>query len=171
MEKGGFMQGVAKGLVRVPLATALALAAYLAPATARDLEDHYEFDASFNAPYQADGAHFRTFELQFRFPGADDGSVVAWRVDILSDYGFVVRTWRGESALADGRGDARIQWSERDAENGVMPFGIYHARMTAYAVNPITQHAIALSAPDERVDLALGLSPDEVVEQTFDIAV
>ena len=165
------MQSLAIRISRIALAIALAVGVIIAPAAARDYEDHYEFEASLDAPYRADASHFRTFAMQFRFEGADEGSVVAWRLEIVNEDGFVARSWNGESYLRDGFADAQVRWSEREAQNGVMPYGVYQARMTAYAVNPITQGAIGLNSLDQRVEEALRLSPDEVVEQTSDLVV
>ena len=66
------MQSLEIRISRIPLALALAVGAFIAPAAARDYEDHYEFEASLDAPYRADAAHFRTFDMEFRFPGADE---------------------------------------------------------------------------------------------------
>jgi hypothetical protein len=150
---------------------ALVLSAVTTPILALDYQDHYEFEASLNAPYRASADHSRTFNLDFRFPGADDGSVVAWRVDILGDDDFVVRTFRGESLLTDGAGETQVRWSERDRANGPLSYGIYRARMSAYAINPLTQRSLAFGNLDQRVDHALSIDRQAVEEQTFDIQV
>src|ERR1700712_4405847 len=87
-----------------PLAIALGLSVSSGAVLATDYQDHYEFEASLYAPYTASDVHSRTFDLHFRFPGADDGTVVAWRVDITDDDGFTVRTLRGESRIVNGEG-------------------------------------------------------------------
>jgi Bacterial Ig domain len=150
---------------------ALVLSAVATPIMALDYQDHYEFEASLNAPYRASADHSRTFNMDFRFPGADDGSVVAWRVDILGDDDFVVRTFRGESRLTDGAAEAQVLWSERDRANAPLSYGIYRARMSAYAINPLTQRSLAFGSLDQRVDDALAIDPQAVEEQTFDIQV
>ncbi len=114
-----------------PLAIAFGLAVSSGTAFATDYQDHYEFEASLYAPYTASADHSRIFDLHFRFPGADDGTVVAWRVDIADDDGFTVRTLRGESHIVNGEGSQRVPWSERDPQNGSLAYGFYHVRMRA----------------------------------------
>jgi hypothetical protein len=92
-------------------------------------------------------------------------------VDILGEDDFVVRSFRGESRLTEGAGEAQVRWSERDRENGPLSFGIYRARMSAYAINPLTQRSLAFGNLDQRVDHALAIDPQAVEEQTFDIQV
>jgi len=82
-----------------------------------------------------------------------------------------VRTFRGESHLTDGSAQETVRWSERDAQNGPLPYGFYKARMRAYAINPATDHALAFGGLQERVERALQVDPDAVREQTFDIEV
>ncbi len=160
---------LAASLASMPVA--LVLSAVSTPVLALDYQDHYEFEASLNAPYRAAADHYRTFDLDFRFPGADQGSVVAWRLDIVSSDGFVVRSLRGESLLADGAAQAQVRWSERDPANGPLSYGFYSARMSAYAINPLTQRSLAFGGLDERVDNALAINPQEVEVQEFDIQV
>ena len=167
------MQSLAACRIR-SLARFIALATAVAAAPcvqAMDYQDHYEFEASLNAPYRAAADHSRTFDLAFRFPGADDGSVVAWRLDIVDADGFVVRTLRGESTLQYGLAQAQVRWSERDPRNGPLGYGIYQARMRAHAINSLTGSGYGYGALEERVDHALAANAAEVEEQTFDIQV
>jgi len=114
-------------LLPFAVAAAFAASAFAAP---RDFDylDHYEFEASLHAPYRANAGHERAFDLQFRFPGAEDGDSVAWRVDLVDANGFELRTWRGESLLADGAGKATVNFSEREMR---LADGIYRVRMRA----------------------------------------
>ena len=154
-----------------PLAIALGLSVSSGAVLATDYQDHYEFEASLHAPYTASADHSRLFDLHFRFPGADDGTVVVWRVDIADDDGFTVRTLRGESRIVNGEGSQRVPWSERDPQNGSLAYGFYHVRMRAYALNPLTERSFAYAPLNQRVEQALLINPDEVAEQTFDIQV
>ena len=154
------------------LALAVTACLFAAPAVhAMDYEDHYEFEASLSAPYMASADHYRSFQLDFRFPGADDGTLIAWRLDVMGDNGFVVRTFRGESQLTDGSAQETVRWSERDAQNGPLPNGFYKARMRAYAINPAIDHGLAFGGLQERVDRALAIDPAALREQTFDVQV
>jgi PKD repeat protein len=153
----------------LPFAVAAAFAAS-AFATPRDFDypDHYEFEASLQAPYRANAGHARAFDMQFRFPGAEELSYVAWRVDLVDANGFELRTWRGESPLADGAGKAAVSFSEREAQ---LADGIYPVRMRAYALNPLTETGLRYRSLDERVEATLLSHAQELEDQTFDIQI
>jgi len=156
------------------IAGALAAASPFAVAAAGpgfDYEDHYEFDATLSAPYTAAADASRDFNLQFRFPGADDNTVVVWRLDIVNDAGFEVRTWRGESSLVHGIGAAQVHWSELDPQNGPLPYGFYHTRMRAYSLDPYAERGLSYGTLQQRVENALSDESHEVIEQTWDIQV
>src|SRR5438445_4156251 len=166
------MYAVRHSSLSLAVALALATAASLASAAKPqiDLEDHFEFDASLSAPYLANADHARDFGLQFRFPGANDGTMIVWRVDVLDNAGAAVRTWHGESKLAEGLGAAQINWSEFDPQNGPVPYGFYKARMQAYALDNYSER-LGYGTLAQRVDSALRNNANEAVEQTFDIQV
>ena len=167
------MQSLAACRIR-SLARYIALAAAVTAAPcvqAMDYQDHYEFEASLNAPYRAAADHSRTFDLQFRFPGAADGSTVAWRLDISDSDGVIVRTLRGESVLNAGLAAAQVRWSERDPRNGPLAFGFYKVQLHAHAINALTGSGYAFGDLEQRVDHALAANADEVEEQTYDIQV
>ena len=149
------------------VAAAFAATAFAAPRDS-DYLDHYEFEASLHAPYRADSQHARNFDLRFRFPGADDGAAVAWRVDLVDMNGFELRTWRGESLLADGQGRAMVNFSEREMR---LADGIYHVRMRAYSLNPLTENGLRYRSVEERVDATLAAHRQELEDQTFDIQI
>ena len=166
------MYAVRHRSLSLAVAFALAAAASLASAAKPqvDLEDHFEFDASLSAPYVANADHTRDFGLQFRFPGANDGTMIVWRLDVLDNAGAVVRTWRGESKLTDGFGAAQIAWSEFDPQNGPLPYGFYKTRMQAYALDNYSER-LGYGTLAQRVDSALKANAGEMVEQESDIQV
>jgi PKD repeat protein len=153
----------------LPLAAAIAFATS-AFAGLRDFDypDHYEFEASLQAPFHADANHTRQFGMQFRFPGADELSYVAWRLDLVDANGFELRTWRGESPLVDGTGEASVDFSERSAQ---LADGIYQVRMRAYALNPLTESPLRYRSLDARVEATLESHAQELEDQTFDIQI
>jgi len=153
----------------LPFAVAAVFAAS-AFASSRDSDylDHYEFEASLHAPYRADAHHARNFSLQFRFPGADDGDAVAWRLDLVDANGFELRSWRGEALLADGAGKATVNFSEHEMR---LADGIYRVRMRAYSLNPLTENGLRYRTVEERVDAALFAHARELEDQTFDIQI
>jgi len=160
---------------RLALVIALALGigsplAIAAPSSI-DYEDHFEFDASLDAPYVADAAHSREFTLHFRFPGAADGSVIGWKLEIVDANGAVVRTWRGEETLQRGSVDAQVRWSEFGPQNGALPNGIYTARMSAYALPSYLGGGDTYGTLAQRVDAALGNSSNDIIEQDSEVKV
>ncbi len=136
------------------LAAAL-LCALSATAAAVDYADHYEFEAALAAPFTARADHSRDFALRFRFPGADDGTPVVWRLDIVNEAGLVLRRWRGETRLSGGSAQAGLRWSERDGRNGPLPWGHYTVRLAAVPLDRAGQEVLGLLPPAQRVDDAL----------------
>ncbi len=153
----------------LPFAAAFAFAASVFAAP-RDFDypDHYEFEASLHAPFRANADHSRKFDMQFRFPGAEELTYVAWRLDLVDSGGFELLTWRGESPLADGAGTAMVDFSEHETQ---LADGIYHVRMRAYSLNPLTEAGLRYRSLDERVEATLGSHARELEDQTFDIQI
>jgi PKD repeat protein len=150
------------------LAAAVLAATASVHAQAVDLQDHYEFEATLHAPFRANADHARRFDMQFRFPGAEELSYVAWRLDLVDANGFELRTWRGESPLVDGAGKGMVDFSEHSA---LLPDGIYRVRMRAYALNPLTEAGLRYRSLDERVEASLLSHAKELEDQTFDIQI
>ena len=70
-----------------------------APAYAGPKLDHQEFEAALSAPFLGAHGDAREFGLQFSFPEADDPSVVAWKLEIVSPEGKTIETFYGEERL------------------------------------------------------------------------
>jgi hypothetical protein len=140
-------------------------------AAAANFADHYEFEAALAAPYTARADHTREFGLQFRFDGADDGTQVAWRLDIVNDDGLVLRSFRGETQLVNGRAEARARWNERDGKNGPLPWGHYTARLSAVPLDFAAQDVLGLLPQKQRIDSALQALATEGEAQEFQVEV
>jgi len=155
------------------VALAMAISSPFAGATnpSFDYEDHFEFEASLNAPYVADTAHSRDFAMHFRFPGAADGSVVGWRLEILDSADSVVRVWRGEEVLQGGFVAAQVPWSDLDQQNRALANGIYRAHMSAYALPSYLGGGDAYGTLAQRVDAALSDRSNDIIEQDSDVKV
>src|SRR3569623_1155917 len=158
---------------RTALATALLFALFGTPGSAATVDylDHYEFEASLAAPYSAKTDHTREFGLDFRLSGAEDGTLVAWRLEILNKGGLVLRSFRGESPMLDSRAQASVHWDERDGRNGPLPWGQYEARLTAVPMDRATQDVLGLMPQRQRIDSALEALSLEGEVQSFDIEV
>ncbi len=154
--------------VALALTTAASLASAAKPQV--DLEDHFEFDAILSAPYLARADHTRDFAMEFRFPGANDGTMVVWRLDVLDNTGAAVRTWRGESKLTNGLGTTNVNWSEFDPQNGPLSYGFYKTRLQAYALDNYSER-LGYGTLAQRVDGALKANGAEVVDQEWEIQV
>src|SRR5262245_16467176 len=119
-----------------PRAALLLLAALAVPASGSRKRgiphpDHAELEAGISAPFQGQAA--RTFELRFRFPGAEPLVAVLWRVEILNDRGAAVRTLHGETAMAGGVALQEVQWDGLDAFGAPLAAGFYDLRLSARA--------------------------------------
>jgi hypothetical protein len=69
------------------LAHALCCALVVAAPAYAARPDHTEFDATLAAPFLGAHGDAREFGLQFSFPEADDPSVVAWKLEVVSPEG------------------------------------------------------------------------------------
>jgi len=145
------------------------LAGAAAPSWAVNFADHYEFEATLSVPYQADTTGRRDTALQFRFPGADSGTTVAWRLELVSPSDQVIRVWRGQSVLTQGAVDENVRWYERDAANGLLPAGVYSLRLSAKTLGPATVGLNALGLPNQRIDAVLTSEDKEVQSWPIEI--
>ncbi|MEO8673469.1 MAG: CehA/McbA family metallohydrolase [Tahibacter sp.] len=157
--------------LRLRSTLAALLCAAIPTAYAANYQDHYEFEVALAAPYRAAAANSREFGLQFRYPGADDGTTIAWRLDIVNGRGTVLRTWRGESRLRDGTASESIRWNERDGRTGPLPWGHYETRLSAVALDGPAQDVLGFAPLQQRVDDALSALALEAQSQSFDIEV
>jgi hypothetical protein len=139
--------------------------------SAIDYADHYEFEGTLVAPFKADATGRRDVDLLFRFPGADNGTAIAWRLELLSPEDLVLRAWRGESRLDSGAAKDVLTWYERDRLNGLLPDDLYSLRLIATPLDATKAGALATVALDERVDRILQLAGPDRQEQTFPIQI
>ncbi len=133
--------------------------------------DHSEFEASLGAPFIGDQGDARVFTLHFSFADAEDLAVAAWRVELTDSRGIILRTWRGEAAMASTQATVRVPWDGLDRRGKALPAGHYRVRLMASSMTQ-SEYRKAIS-PDQasRVEHHLANASENVVDQAFDIQV
>ncbi|SHF06110.1 Ig-like domain-containing protein [Thermomonas hydrothermalis] len=151
---------------RLGLVGALALLCSVVAATDIRLPDHYEFDATLAVPFQARAGQF-PIRIDFDYPGAGAHTQAGWKVEVLSPAGGVVFEDVGIATLQQGRGSAVGRWNGLGTGGRRLPAGYYTVRLRAVPMVALAGDA-ALTVR-QRVDKALALFADEVVEQRLDV--
>ena len=149
------------------LMTAGVLGVY--PAMAGSLPDHEEFETGLYVPFQ--GAGVRTVLLHFSYPGAAQGTPVAWSVDLLDGQGHVQRNWQGQSALRAGGTQARVAWDGRGASGETLSPGFYTVRLRAIALDGDAVQRIGTGLPAGALAAASAKAPQLIEEQRYDVQV
>ncbi len=145
----------------------LALAANVATASEAD---HREFEATLHVPYTADAvgqSDARTFKLAFAYPFVERAQDIHWRVELLAPSGQVVQHWHGVQRLFQKPVDVKVRWPGRTAG---LPDGVYQVRMQALAREAVPRGQTA-DTSEEAVERVLAQGADELVEQSWDVAV
>ncbi|WNL46729.1 Ig-like domain-containing protein [Dyella sp. BiH032] len=141
----------------------------LYPAMAGTLPDHEEFEAGLSVPFQGAGA--RTATLHFSYPGAVQGTPVAWTVELVDAGGRVLRSWQGQSALHAGGTQAQIAWDGRGASGETLSPGYYTVRLHAVALDAGTVARIGTGLPGQALAAARAKAPQLIEEQSYDVLV
>ncbi len=133
------------------------------------LPDHYEFDAKITAAFQANAVGQYPITVSFDFPAGAYPTMSTWQLDVVSPQGKVVQRWLGESPLAEGRANHRLNWNGRDSKGGVLKAGFYTLRLRAVPSVMLEEekHLSRL----ERAKRSFSLGRDELVEQRYDVRV
>ena len=141
-------------------------------ATAAEI-DHREFEATLHVPYQADAkavaakTEARTFTLEFEYPHVARAQNISWRVELVSPAGQVVQHWQGVQRLYKKKVELKVRWDGR-IDNITTPDGLYQVRMQAVSHDAPLLGAVDTS--DAAIEQALGAAGDELVEQSWDLA-
>jgi hypothetical protein len=134
--------------------------------------DHREFEATLHVPYTADAkaaaakTEARTFTLEFDYPHVERAQNISWRLELVSPTGQVVEHWQGAERLYKKKVSLKVRWAGR-SDSASVPDGLYQVRMQAVA------HDATAGAPDASpmgIEQALAAGGDEVVEQSWDLA-
>ncbi|SFR92881.1 FlgD Ig-like domain-containing protein [Dyella sp. OK004] len=141
----------------------------LTPVMAGSLPDHEEFEAALHVPFNATGA--RNITLHFSYPGAAQGTPVAWEVELLSPNGAVVRSWQGQGAIRAGGTQAQVAWDGRDASGHALAPGYYTVHMRAVALDTNAVGAIGTGLPQNALAAARSKAPQLIEEQRYDILI
>jgi hypothetical protein len=134
------------------------------------LPDHYEFDATLSAAFQPDASGRFPISLRFDYPAGGAATVAAWRLDVVSADGQIIKAVHGETALHAGRGSHRLTpWDGRDEKRQILTAGFYTLRLTVVpAVVLDSERDLPVEA---RVTKSFALAPEEVIEQSVDVRV
>ena len=136
--------------------------------------DHREFEATLHVPYKADAkalaakTEARTFTLEFEYPHVAKAQDVNWRVELVGPAGQVVQQWQGVQRLFKKKVELKVRWDGR-TDSASTPDGMYQVRMQAVAHDAPAQGAADSSVA--AIEQALAAGGDEVVEQSWELAV
>lgn len=130
--------------------------------------DHYEFDATFNAPLAPVGGRY-PITLFFDYPAAGGATAAAWILEAVAPDGRTVRSWQGIKPLPHQRAVLRMAWDGRDQQGRSLPAGYYSLRLRAA---PTVQIGDDVRRPmARRVAEAFSAFTEEVHEQSVDVMV
>jgi subtilisin-like proprotein convertase family protein len=130
--------------------------------------DHYEFDATLNAPLTPVAGRY-PITLFFDYPAAGNATGAAWVLEAVSSDGRIVRRWQGIKLLPSQRAVLRMAWDGRDQQGRVLPTGYYSLRLRAA---PTVQVGNDVRRPIAvRVSDAFSAFADEVHEQSVDVMI
>ncbi|NHZ92768.1 carbohydrate-binding protein CenC [Massilia sp. CCM 8733] len=146
-----------------PLAIALALSASHAAMASE--ADHQEFEATLHVPYAAASAA-RTFTLAFDYPHAERAQEVSWKLELVSPGGQVVQQWTGVQRMFQKPVDVKVRWAGKSG----LADGVYQVRMQAVS-NDAAERGRAPDQSPESVERLLAAGADEMVEQSWDLAI
>lgn len=128
--------------------------------------DHYEFDATLDAPFRAQAGRW-PIVLRFDYPGAGGATAAAWTLEAIAPDGRVVGAWNGITPLASQRARTQVLWNGSSQSGRALTAGYYTLRLraapTVTLVNDARRPLI------DRVQEAFAAFPDELHEQRFDV--
>lgn len=153
---------------RLAIACAVALACASLGATEIHHPDHYEFDATLQAPFRAQSGRWPVV-LRFDYPSAGGITTAAWTLDVIAPDGRVVRSWQGITPLTNQRARVALDWDGRGRIGQSLVSGYYTLRLRAAPT--VTRPEDAGLTTAQRIDDAFTVFADEVHEQTLDVMV
>lgn len=130
--------------------------------------DHYEFDATLNAPLTPVGGRY-PITLFFDYPAAGSATSAAWVLDAIGPDGRIVRSWHGIKLLPSQRASLRMTWDGRDQQGRALQAGYYSLRLRAAPAIQVGDDARKPIA--KRISDAFAAFADEVHEQSVDVMV
>lgn len=134
--------------------------------------DHHEFDAALDVPFTgAEGTGARNFAVHLDYVGAPAGTLLAYRVELRSPTGSLVKRWSGVEKYAGDVKTVPLSWAGRG--DAGLPDGVYTATLTALSASAST--ALKSSGADAQFDEILvaqqaGELNGHAVEQSWNFA-
>ena len=99
--------------------------------------DHHEFDAALDVPFTgAEATGAREFAVHLDYVGAPAGTLLAYRVELRSPAGAVVKRWSGVEKYAGDVKSVALNWAGRT--DATLPDGLYTATLTALSAKADT---------------------------------
>ena len=99
--------------------------------------DHHEFDAALDVPFTgAEATGAREFAVHLDYVGAPAGTLLAYRVELRSPAGAVVKRWSGVEKYAGDVKSVALNWAGRT--DASLPDGLYTATLTALSAKADT---------------------------------
>ena len=130
--------------------------------------DHYEFDATLNAPLVPVAGRY-PITLFFDYPAAGDVTAAAWTLEAVAPDGRVVRRWQGIKMLPNQHAALRMAWDGRDQQGRALSAGYDSLRLRAA---PTVQFGADVRGPiARRISDAFAAFTDEVHEQSVDVMI
>jgi len=130
--------------------------------------DHYEFDATLNAPLVPVAGRY-PITLFFDYPAAGDVTAAAWTLEAVAPDGRIVRRWQGIKMLPNQHAALRMAWDGRDQQGRALSAGYYSLRLRAA---PTVQLGADVRGPiARRISDAFAAFTDEVHEQSVDVMI
>lgn len=132
--------------------------------------DHYEFEASLDAPYlSAAPSGARNFTIHLSYPGATVAQTFAWTLELLDKSGASLQKWVGEAAYTGKPLSVEVNWAGKAGGLAALPDGSYTVQLRAAVVDPASAQA-ASATQSERVAAALSSAGGHgAIEQSWDI--
>ena len=135
--------------------------------------DHHEFDAALDVPFSgAETTGARSFAVHLDYVGAPADTLLAYRVELRSPSGTVVKRWAGIEKYAGDVKTVALNWTGRG--DAGLPDGVYTATLTALSAKAGT----ALTATGAEAQFAELLAAQQAgenhghqVEQSWNFAV
>lgn len=135
--------------------------------------DHHEFDAALDVPFTgAESTGARDFAVHLDYVGAPAGTLLAYRVELRSPAGVVVKRWSGVEQYAGDVKTVKLNWTGR--ADASMADGVYTATLTALSAKAGT--ALKATGSDAQFAEILaaqqsGEADGHAVEQSWNFAI
>ncbi|MFM9880060.1 MAG: CehA/McbA family metallohydrolase [Burkholderiaceae bacterium] len=132
--------------------------------------DHFEFEATLEAPFTSEHpAGARDFTMQFSYPGAPSGSVFVWQLHLQRADGTEIQQWFGELTYAGQTQSVSVPWAGRVGAQASLTDGSYQLVLKARAAHPMVANLVTGSAQQRVASMLATPGGHDPVEQSWAI--